>query len=107
MFALRGIIANCTDKQAAHAMTPEGPTPEARHLAETPTQDAGTGEIVLPQASPLIPEPTVPTSGKRPALGNLRRELLDTELAHSGVQKLLLDRLDFAESENTDLRAYR
>jgi hypothetical protein len=29
------------------------------------------------------------------------------ELAHPGVQKLLLDRLDSAESENNDLRAFK
>lgn len=87
-------------------MSPEEATPEAPKLCrEDPPQEIGAAGLEI-RTGPLANEPAMPATGRRPALGNLRRELLDTESAHPGVQKLLLDRLDRAESECGDLRAY-
>jgi hypothetical protein len=43
----------------------------------------------------------------RRALSRLKRELTDEELSSPGVQKLLLDSLERAEEENTDLKSFR
>jgi hypothetical protein len=100
-------MASCANEQVAQMMTPEGITPEApRHLPDTPGQDTDTGGIIPPPTPAPATELTVPTTGRRPALGNLRRELLEAELAHPGVQKLLLDRLDVAESENSSISLF-
>jgi hypothetical protein len=43
-------------------------------------------------------EPT-PTTGRRQAFRDLRRQLTDEDLGSAGVQKLLLDELERAESQ--------
>ncbi|MEK6408820.1 MAG: hypothetical protein AABN34_18005 [Acidobacteriota bacterium] len=54
------------------------------------------------------PKPTseVAPTGRRQALRDIRRELTDEELSSPGVQKLLLDDLERAESESEVLRSY-
>src|SRR5579862_4205230 len=49
---------------------------------------------------------TVSTSGKRQAFRDIRRQLQETELGNPGVQKLLLDELETAESECEVLQGY-
>jgi hypothetical protein len=87
-------------------MTTGEPTPEAPKIPppQTEQKEGGGGVVEIP--APSTPEPTSATSGRRPALGNLRREVLDAELSHPGVQKLLLDRLDSAEAECGELREF-
>ena len=96
-------------------MTPKGPDGE---IPKEPTRETRNAEpevaqqqaVASEQAAPTVAAEqttlTVPEAGRRPALRYLRRELLDTDLAHPGVQKLLLDRVDSSESECEELREY-
>lgn len=47
------------------------------------------------------------TPKSRRALSRLKRELTDEELGSSGVQKMLLESLERAEEENSDLKSFR
>jgi hypothetical protein len=49
---------------------------------------------------------SVPASGRRQAFRDVRRELTDADLASPGVQKMVLDELERAETECEQLRAY-
>jgi len=60
----------------------------------------------LPQASPVGPEalaaqgqPTAPASGKRSSFRDIRRQLSEEELKQTGVQKLLIEDFERAETE--------
>ena len=49
---------------------------------------------------------TMSPTGRRQALRNVRRQLTDDELTQSGTQKMLLEMLTEAESENERLKSY-
>lgn len=51
-------------------------------------------------------ETTVPITGKRQAFRDIRRQLQEAELSSPGVQKLLLEDLERAESECDVLEGY-
>jgi hypothetical protein len=84
-------------------MVPSGQAPEApQQGAHGQVHPApGTTQNVSQDA-----EFAVPANGRRPALQHLGRYLDDGDLAHPGVQKMLLDRVDSAELECSDLRGF-
>lgn len=74
---------------------PTGPPPD------TPEE---TAPALLP-----IPAPTpaiVASTGKRPAFSKIRRELSEQDLATPGVQKMLLEELERAESKLESAESY-
>lgn len=76
--------------------------------AETPIAEVASLQGQSPLAAGSVAsdiEPT-PASGRRQALRDLRRELTDEDLASPGVQKMLLDDLERADSECELLTAY-
>jgi len=77
---LTGIMADIT------------PTPEQAEQKQPPAQ------------APSAPVNAVPTSGKRTAFLDIKRQLLTEDLNHPGTQKLILDLLITTESERDDLR---
>jgi hypothetical protein len=52
------------------------------------------------------PAAAVPPTGRRPAFREIKRQLSEEDLSSSGVQKLLLDDLERAESECEILQGY-
>jgi len=52
------------------------------------------------------PNETQTPKSRRQALTNVRRQLTDEELANPGLQKLLLDMLEIAESERDSNKIY-
>jgi hypothetical protein len=76
-------------------------TPAVPDAPEVPVQQAGALEV------PNRTEgPTAPSSGGRPAFREIQRQLSDEELQQTGVQKLLLDNFERADSECVSLREY-
>jgi hypothetical protein len=75
---------------------PSDPSPEN---LEAQRQDAEAH--ALEQA-----EPVTPLTGTRPSFRDLRRQLSDSELAQSGVQKLLIEDFERAEKECLALPIY-
>jgi VIT1/CCC1 family predicted Fe2+/Mn2+ transporter len=77
--------------------------PEAKNSGEVENvPEAPSGNKA---AKPTKLEPTLPY-GKLLALQNLRRQLTDEELATPGVQKLLLDMVEVAETEKESIKEY-
>jgi hypothetical protein len=79
------------------AETPPGPSPQEQ--APSTTVDAGTSTSVSGQLA-------IPSSGRRQAFRDIRRQLQEAELANPGVQKLLLEDLERAEGECEILQGY-
>jgi VIT1/CCC1 family predicted Fe2+/Mn2+ transporter len=52
------------------------------------------------------PESAAPTTGRRAAFQDIKRELTDAELANPGTQKLLLEMLFTAEAERDEYKTY-
>lgn len=69
--------------------------------AEAAGQSAGEETPVLTTTAEATP-----TTGKRLALRDLRRQLTMEELASPGAQKMLLEELERADAECESLRAY-
>lgn len=63
-----------------------------------------TEEPPLPKSYGTLSPPK--PKGSRKSFGNLRRELTDDELQHSGTQKMLLDDLDRLENELLNARGF-
>ena len=76
-------------------------SPESPEMKSAPSPQ---GEELAQSLSPA-PEPT-PSTSRRQALRQIRRELTDSELSSPGVQKLILDDLERAENECDVLSAY-
>jgi hypothetical protein len=76
---------------------PQAPSPEAEISNTEQTTAAVVGVQVGAQDS--IAVAVVATTGKRQAFSNIRRQLSETDLASPGVQKMLLEELDRAESQ--------
>src|SRR5687768_1906151 len=64
-------------------------------------------QVASPHQPTALVGPTAPSSGRRAALRDLRRQLTDDELANPGVHKLLLDEIERADLECSELREYR
>ena len=79
-------------------MSPEKPAPE------TPSQTTPVAKIEGVAAVSVVT--AIATTGKREAFRNLVRQLSSDELSNSGVQKLLLEDLEKAESECETLQGY-
>lgn len=94
----RGIYNAAANWYNQILMSPDTPTPEAPKHGDSAQAPAVNAE---PAGAA-----TVATTGKRQAFREIRRELTDAELASPGVQKLLLDNLDRAESDCEVLQAY-
>ena len=69
----------------------------------TPTVTTETTSRVIP-LSEQIPTPAI---GKRVALLDIGRKLTDQELSQTGAQKLLIEMLTEAETENEELKVYQ
>ena len=82
---------------------PEGTPEEDRSTQEQTTRPPEHGVPVTETDQSAV---TVAQTGRRQAFQNLRRQLTEPELANSGVQKLLLDQLDRADSECERLTGY-
>jgi hypothetical protein len=67
-------------------------------------QDTTPAKNPVDQGIQIYDTPTPPT--RRLSLTNVRRPLTDEELANPGVQKMLLDILEEAESERDNNKAY-
>ena len=59
-----------------------------------------------PVEQPQTPGTSVPSSGRRLAFRDIRRQLTDTELSSTGVQKLLLEMLEEADVNCDHLQPY-
>jgi hypothetical protein len=64
------------------------------------------GPIPVAGASSGVPPNTVAPTGKRQAFRDIRRQIGEQDLANAGVQRMLLDELEQAESECESLRGY-
>jgi hypothetical protein len=64
-------------------------------------QSASESGLLLTQ-----PAATLPPSGRRPAFREIKRQLSEEDLSSPGVQKLLLDDLERAETECEILQGY-
>jgi hypothetical protein len=64
----------------------------------TPSATTGAVEVATVQA--------VPSSGRRQAFKEIRRELAENDLASTGVQKMLLEELQLAEDKCEVLESY-
>jgi len=82
-------------------MLPEPPTPEPPRLDIAPQNVEAHGVVSGP-----VPVPTVAPTGKRQAFRDIRRQLQEAELASPGVQKLLLEELETADSRCEVLEGY-
>jgi hypothetical protein len=80
---------------------PDIPHPTNDQEDPTPSIAIGTAEAVAVAAVE-----SVPSSGRRQAFKELRRELVETDLASPGVQKMLLEELQLAEDKCEVLEAY-
>jgi hypothetical protein len=68
---------------------------------------APTGKEGVPEAFPTkVEPPTAPATGRRPSFRDIRRQLSEDELRQPGVQKLLIEDLERAETECDMLRVY-
>jgi hypothetical protein len=79
----------------------------------TETESKNTGQTENPPEpdnktalNPVSEQGQVPTTGKRLALRNVKKQLTDEELAQSGTQKMLLEMLEDAENETESLKSY-
>jgi len=70
------------------------PTPQV-----TPEPAGQLGPPTTGAPAPPAAGPSVPPSGKRQAFRDIRRQLTDTDLTSPGVQMLILDELERAESQ--------
>jgi hypothetical protein len=78
------------------------------HQPEVPLPDPGVQARPSPSEEPKPPplDSSVPSSGRRAAFRDVRRQLTDEELKSPVVQKLLLDMLQEADDERESLRSY-
>jgi len=76
---------------------PEGPSPEAEVSNLEQKTTAAVVEVKVGDSIAAVA--VVATSGKRQAFSNIRRQLSEADLASPGVQKMLLEELDRAESQ--------
>jgi VIT1/CCC1 family predicted Fe2+/Mn2+ transporter len=61
---------------------------------------------VAPEAAQAKTEPAAPTSGRRAAFRDIRRQLTEEELRQTGVQKVLIEDFERAEIECEALKVY-
>ena len=87
----------------SEASAPET-TPEEGQPTKGQSGEAAETEVAVVDTPKT--QTTVAPTGTRQALLNLRRQLTESELANSGVQKLLLDQLDRADSDCERLTGY-
>jgi hypothetical protein len=66
---------------------------------EKPPEKPISEQVIAPQQT------TIPSS-RRQSLRNVRRQLTDEELTNSGVQKMLLDMLEEAETDRENFKSY-
>ena len=72
-----------------------------------PPQSDSAGQSGSELGAPMIqPAATAPPSGRRLAFGEIKRQLSEEDLKSPGVQKLLLDDLERAESECEIMQGY-
>lgn len=71
---------------------------------QNPTQPATEPDKT--QSVSTTEETSIPPTGRRLALRNVRRQLTDEELAQSGTQKMLLDMLEEVENERENLKGF-
>lgn len=76
-------------------------TPKGLQTSESPPEVGEDSKPVVVQE-----QSTVPTTGRRQALKDVRRQLKDEELAQSGTQKMLLEMLEEAEADKDSLKGY-
>jgi hypothetical protein len=90
-------------------MSSDNPTPEEPDNRRPEQAIAPQGTAVEKTTdSPASTSPTtVQPTGNRQALRNIRRQLDESELASSGVQKLLIEMLERAESDCEIAEGYR
>jgi hypothetical protein len=82
----------------------DNPAPEPEEIPVATPAAPAASEVVQGLA---LSSTTVATTGKRQALRDIRRQLQESELSSSGVQKLLIEMLERAESECEIAEGYR
>lgn len=75
-----------------------------RGLPEENTQ--ANDSVQAGESATVVARKEVPPVGRRLALRDVRRQLTDEELLSPGVQKLLLDMLEDAETERDEMKNY-
>ncbi len=73
------------------------PGPETEPLNIEPSPAAAVVEVKV--SDTMTAAAVVATTGKRQAFSNIRRQLSEADLASPGVQKMLLEELERAESQ--------
>ena len=73
--------------------------------SDSPAPEAPRADVRRAPASEAA-QPTVPSSGRRQAFRDIRRQLAEDDLKSTGVQKLLLDMLENAEASCEAARAF-
>jgi hypothetical protein len=63
-------------------------------------------ELTSEDQAVSLDQTSVPTTGRRQALKNIRRQLTEEELAQSGTQKMLLEMLEEVETEKEIIKSY-
>jgi hypothetical protein len=76
----------------------QSPEAEPSNLEQEASLSIAAAAVEL-RVGDTIAAAAVATSGKRQAFSNIRRQLSETDLASPGVQKMLLEELDRAESQ--------
>lgn len=74
---------------------------DSEEQSEQPPEPA-----TVTQMTTIIEQESVPTTGRRQALRNIRRQLTEAELAQSGTQKMLLEMLEEVETEKENIKSY-
>jgi len=70
------------------------------------TNEVPPEPVDAPQTEPAPENESVPTTGRRQALRNIRRQLTEEELAQTGTQKMLLEMLEEVETQKEGLKSY-
>jgi len=81
-------------------------TPNANSSGDAATEAPRDRPATTPQAPAEAAATTVAPTGRRQAFRDIRRQLTDADLVTPGVQKLVLDELERADSECEQLRGY-
>ncbi len=79
---------------------------DSRPEVPSPEQSVQTKGTEPPISQEEIATSAVPSSGRRAAFRDIRRQLTDDELSSTGVQKLLLAMLEEADTDRDNLEPY-
>lgn len=80
--------------------------PQISSSPEGTQQRPGAERLAVDVSTAGVPQSTVAATGKRQAFRDIRRQIEEEDLGSPGVQKMLLDDLERAESECEILQGY-